>query len=126
MAHLCDWGLARAVQAMYAVRMRSWIPLLLMIAVLVTSLEGAAEPVDDNAFHQTHHSHSDDASEWYPDHDGDDHDSDACEHFCHLHAIGLIGHVSLPELCPPHAFVPNRPTGNHRRATAPPTPPPNA
>ena len=98
----------------------------LMIALLATSLEGAAEPVDDNAFHQTHHSHADDANQWYSDHDGDEHDSDACEHFCHLHAVGLVGHVSLPQLDVPNAFVPGRGNAYHERATAPPTPPPNA
>lgn len=111
---------------MYANSMNSWIPYLLMIALLATSMEGAAEPVEDDTFHQTHHSHAEDPDQWYPDDDGDEHDSDSCEHFCHLHAIGLIGHIALPNMAVNSAFVPRRVFWHHALATAPPTPPPNA
>ena len=106
--------------------MKPWIPHLLVIAVLATSMEGASEPMEDNTFHQTHHSHADDPTQWYPDGDGDEHDSDSCEHFCHLHAVGLFGHLSLPDLNAPNAFVPGRHFWHLAPPTAPPTPPPNA
>ena len=106
--------------------MRTWVLQLLVVSLLVTSMEGAAEPVDDTTFHQSHHSHTDDGTQWYPDFDDEDHDGDACEHFCHLHAIALVGYDSLRLLNQHSAFVPGCPATRHERATAPPTPPPNA
>jgi hypothetical protein len=99
---------------------------LLITAMLFTSMEGVAESVDDEVFHQTHHSHVDRLDQWYPDSDGDEHDGDSCEHFCHVHVIGLISHKSVPQLSPSHGYLVARSIENHERATAPPTPPPNA
>jgi hypothetical protein len=106
--------------------MRIGVLQLLIATMLFTSMEGVAEPVDDEVFHQTHHAHVDDLDQWYPDSDGDEHDSDNCEHFCHVHAIGMISHRPVPQLSPSRHFVATRSTESYKRATAPPTPPPNA
>ena len=106
--------------------MRVGVLQLLIATMLFTSMEGVAESVDDEVFHQTHHAHADDLDQWYPDSDGDEHDSDNCEHFCHVHVIGLVSHKLVPQLSPSHDYALTRSTENHERATAPPTPPPNA
>jgi hypothetical protein len=105
--------------------MRLWVLHLLIATMLFTSMEGVAEAVDDGTFHQTHHAHADDVTQWHPDSDGDEHDSEYCEHFCHAHAIALISHEPAQQLSPSHHFEVMRSTENRKRYTAPPTPPPN-
>ena len=59
----------------YAQRMRDWILKLLIASILFVSVEGAAESVDDESFHQTQHSQSDNAdNQWIPDSDRNDHE----------------------------------------------------
>lgn len=100
---------------------------LLMAAMLFVSMEGVAESVDDASFHQSHHAHADDSDgQWYPDSDGSDHDGEACEHFCHAHVVALTMQVSLPGMQKFRQFVPASSPQSVTRATAPPTPPPNA
>jgi len=99
---------------------------LLIAAMLFVSMEGVAESVDDASFHQTHHTHVDDVgNQWFPDSDGSDHESDACEHFCHAHVVALIMQATLPDMQKFQLFVPASAPQSVTRATAPPTPPPN-
>jgi len=108
-------------------RMRNATLKILIAAMLFVSMEGVAESVDDASFHQTHHAHADDSgNQWYPDSDGSDHESDACEHFCHAHAIALTAEISVPSLQQFQEFVATPSAYSASRATAPPTPPPNA
>ena len=107
--------------------MRTGILTLFIASMLFVSMEGVAESVDDASFHQTHHAHADDAgNQWFPDSDGSDHESDACEHFCHTHVVVVTAQVSLPSLQKFQQFVSVPATCSVTRATAPPTPPPNA
>ena len=106
--------------------MRVRIFQLLIAAMLFTSMEGAVESEKDEVFHQTHHAHAEGADQWYPDSDGDEHDSDNCEHFCHVHVLGLISHLSAAQRVDSSRLVVPRSTMNRNRKTAPPTPPPNA
>ena len=107
--------------------MRDGILKLLIAALLFVSMESVAEPVDDTSFHQTHHAHADDSeNQWFPDSDGSDHESEACEHFCHAHVVALTMQVSLPGLQKFQQYVPAPSPQSVTRATAPPTPPPNA
>ena len=106
--------------------MRNVILKLVIASMLFVSMEGVAEPVDDESFHQTHHAHADDSgNQWYPDSDGSDHESDACEHFCHAHVIALTAEISVPSLQKFQEFVATHSAYSAIRATAPPTPPPN-
>lgn len=103
--------------------MRNWIPKLLMVSVLFVSMEGVADSVDDQVFHHTHVDEV--GSEWSPDYDGDAHTSESCEHFCHLHAVGLVTlHESLT-MRVVQSFVSNPSSQRFARAVPPPTPPPN-
>ena len=98
-----------------------------MVSMLFVSVEGVAESVDDNSFHQTHHAHADDMeNNWFPDSDGDDHTADSCEHFCHLHALGLIVTYTAPDIDTFQFFQITRFEQGLERTVAPPTPPPNA
>lgn len=106
--------------------MRAGILKLVIASMLFVSVEGIAESVDEVTFHQTHHAHVDDAAnQWFPDSDGDEHKGDACEHFCHVHVVGLIAEVVLGNL--PHCrdYDPVLPAHTITQSTAPPTPPPN-
>jgi len=106
--------------------MSHWIFKLIIASMLFVSLEGTVEAVDDASFHQTHHSHSDDAKDqWYPDSDGSDHDGDSCEHFCHAHAVALSARISVPNLPKFRQFAPVISAHAISRGAAPPTPPPN-
>ena len=106
--------------------MRDGILKLLIAALLFVSMESVAEPVDDTSFHQTHHAHADDgANQWFPDSDGSDHESDACEHFCHVHVVALTPQISVPSLPRSGGLLHVPPVYSVHRATAPPTPPPN-
>jgi len=99
---------------------------LLMASMLFVSMEGMAESLDDGKFHQTHHSHSDDAdSQWIHDSDGSDHEGDSCEHFCHAHVVALGMQFSLPNLPRHRQYVTVSSAHENARGTAPPTPPPN-
>lgn len=121
----CDNFLARAESSVYALGMRFWILHLLVATMLFASMEGVAETVDDEIFHQTHHAHVDDLNQWCPDSDSYERDSENCEHFCHAHAIALISHEPAPQLAPSRYFEVARSTESRKRYTAPPTPPPN-
>lgn len=105
--------------------MRDRILKLLIVAMLFVSVEGMADSVDETSFHQTHHAHVDDGAEWYPDSDGSDHESEPCEHFCHVHVVALASQISLPELPKSRGFLHVPAVNTVHRATAPPTPPPN-
>ena len=100
---------------------------LVIVAMLFVSMEGVAEPVDEESFHQTHHAHADDSgNQWYPDSDDDDHESDACEHFCHAHVVAVTAQISLPSMQTFQEFVSVPSVCPVTRTIAPPTPPPNA
>ena len=107
--------------------MRDGILILLIASMLFVSMEGAADSVDEVSFHKTHHVHADDGgNQWFPDFDGDDHDSDACEHFCHTHAVGLsiqVASTNEAKLC---FFVAAASAHTVTYGVEPPTPPPNA
>jgi hypothetical protein len=82
--------------------------------------------MDETRFHQTHHAHVDNGgNQWFPDSDGDDHSGDACEHFCHAHAVALTEQVSFEELPKFRAFTPALAEHTISCSAAPPTPPPN-
>jgi len=107
--------------------MRDVILKLVIAAMLFVSMESVAESVDDASFHQTHHAHADDAgNQWFPDSDGSDHESEACEHFCHAHVVAVTAQVSVPSMQKFQQFVSPPSACSVTRATAPPTPPPNA
>ena len=119
--------LSPMTRIVYGARMRDATLVLLIAAMLFVSMEGVAEPVDDPSFHQTHHGHADDdGSQWFPNSDGSDHEGDACEHFCHTHVIALTAEISVPSLQKLQGFVATPSAYSVFRATAPPTPPPNA
>lgn len=105
--------------------MRDSILKLVIAAMLFVSMEGTAENVDEMSFHQTHHAHADDGAEWFPDADGSDHKGEACEHFCHAHAVALTSQISVPSLPKSRGLLCVPPVYKVHRATAPPTPPPN-
>lgn len=106
--------------------MRNWVPKLLMVSILFVSMEGVAESVDDQSFHQTHHAHADEAGgEWHPDIEGDADAADSCEHFCHLHVVGLVA-VHEPLAMPAVQLFASIPVSQSvARAVPPPDPPPN-
>jgi hypothetical protein len=106
--------------------MRDRILMLLIASMLVVSMEGMADVVDDASFHQTHHAHADDAdNQWFPNSDGDDHESDGSAHFCHAHGVGLAGQV-MPVNAPAiQYFVPVPPAQIVAHIVPPPIPPPN-
>jgi len=107
--------------------MHYWLLNLLIASMLFMSLEGVAESVDDTSFHQTHHAHADDVGDdWYPDTDGDDHASDACEHFCHVHVVAVVTRHAAPKLSKYQVYSPPPAADYAVHITAPPTPPPNA
>ena len=106
--------------------MRSLILNVLIASMLFVSMEGIADSVDETSFHQTHHAHANDtAGEWFPDSDGNNHEGDACEHFCHAHAVALATQIILANVSMSRSFVPALPAHTVTRGTAPPTPPPN-
>ena len=106
--------------------MHNWVLKLLIVSLLFVSMEGFADSVDETSFHQTHHAHADEAgAEWFPDSDGSDHESEACEHFCHAHVVALTTQFSMPSLPRFQHLAPPIPAQVITRATAPPTPPPN-
>lgn len=106
--------------------MRDRVLILVITSLLFVSMEGFANPVDEASFHQTHHSHAEDGnSQWYPDSDGSDHQSDACEHFCHAHVVALTAEVATAGLTKFQSFVPVPVAYNATHSPAPPTPPPN-
>ncbi len=106
--------------------MRDWIVKLVIASVLVVSMEGFADSVDESSFHQTHHTHTDNGgNQWFPDSDGEDHVGDACEHFCHAHAVALTERDSFEVLPIFRTYMPALPDYTNSCSTAPPTPPPN-
>ncbi len=107
--------------------MRDGILILLIASMLFVSVEGVADSVDEVSFHQTHHVHADDGgNQWFPDFDGDDHDCDACEHFCHSHVVGLSVQVVSANEAKPQFFVPAALAHTVTYSVKPPTRPPNA
>ena len=108
-------------------QMRDVILRSLIVAMLFVTMEGMADPVDDETFHQTHHAHADDGDQWYhdSDNDGDDHDGGACDHFCHVHVVALTSQVSVPDLPRSGALLNVPSIYSVHRVTPPPTPPPN-
>ena len=106
--------------------MHNWVLKLVIASLLFVSMEGFADYVDETSFHQTHHAHADEAgAEWFPDSDGSDHEGDACEHFCHAHAVALAGQITLLNVSMSRSFVPTLPAHTVDRSSTPPTPPPN-
>lgn len=105
--------------------MRDVILKLVIVAMLFVTMEGMAEPVDEETFHQTHHAHADDGDQWFHDGDADEHDGEACEHFCHVHVVALTSQTSIPELPMVSSSVLTPSIRALTRSTAPPTPPPN-
>ena len=105
--------------------MRDVILKSVIVAMLFVTMEGMAEPVDETSFHQTHHAHADDGNEWYPDSDGNEHDGDACEHFCHVHVVAFTPQISVPVFQTSRAYPLMAHPYAVTRKTAPPTPPPN-
>ncbi|MFQ5609429.1 MAG: hypothetical protein ACE5F8_04080 [Woeseiaceae bacterium] len=124
-AFFCELHLYVAVRIVYRAEMRDVILKSVIVAMLFVTMEGMAEPVDDATFHQTHHAHADDGDGWYPDSDGSQHESEACEHFCHVHVIALTSQISVPELPRIGGSVLAPSIRAVTRSTAPPTPPPN-
>ena len=111
----------------YPPQMRDWIFKLIIASMLFVGVEGVAESVDDGSFHQTHHAHADDSNgDWFPDSDGDDHGGDSCEHFCHLHSVGLVSQFALAQLQNFQSFEVVLAAQRIAYIAAPPTPPPNA
>ncbi len=107
--------------------MRIWVLSLFIASTLFVSVESAAESIDELSFHQTHHAHAGDGGgEWYPDSDDNNHESDACEHFCHAHVVAVTAQVSLPNIQTFQEFVSAPSVCSATRTMAPPTPPPNA
>ena len=105
--------------------MRDVILKTVIVAMLFVTMEGVAEAVSDETFHQTHHAHADDGDQWFHDGDSDDHDGEACEHFCHVHVVALTSQTSIPELPMISSSVLAPSIRPLTRSTAPPTPPPN-
>lgn len=105
--------------------MRNVVLTAVIVAMLAVTMEGVVEAVDDASFHQTHHAHADDSDQWFHDGDADDHDGEACEHFCHVHVVALTSQASIPELPMIGGSVLTPSIRAVTRSTAPPTPPPN-
>jgi len=106
--------------------MRNETLIIFIVAMLFVSMEGAMDSVDDASFHQTHHAHSGDVdNQWFPNSDGDDHDGESCEHFCHAHVVALTTQLSLPGLPKFRQYAPSSVRRLISRSAAPPTPPPN-
>jgi hypothetical protein len=105
--------------------MRDVILKLVIAAMLFVTMEGMAESVDETSFHQTHHAHADEGDQWYPDSDGNEHEGESCEHFCHVHVIALASQITVAEL--PRFRGPLIAASAYAitRNTEPPTPPPN-
>ena len=105
--------------------MRDLLLKLVIVAMLFVTLEGTAEPFDEETSHQTHHAHADGGDQRVHEDDADDHECEACRHFCHVHVIALPSQTTTPEplmigasvLSPSIRFV--------TRNTSPPTPPPD-
>jgi hypothetical protein len=107
-------------------QMREWIVKLVIASVLFVSMEGFADAMDESRFHQTHHAHADNGgNQWFPDSDGVDHSGDACEHFCHAHAVALADQLSFEGLPKFRTFMPMHTARPITCGAAPPTPPPN-
>lgn len=107
--------------------MRDGILMLFIVSTLFVSMEGIAESVDDASFHKTHHAHADEAGEkWFPDSDGSNHEGDACDHFCHAHAVALTTQMMVQGAPVSRYFVPVLPAHTVSYSSAPPTPPPNS
>jgi hypothetical protein len=104
--------------------MRDSILKLVIAAMLFVSVECVSETVDEASFHQTHHAHADDGTEWYPDSDGHDHSDEVCEHFCHSHSVALTLAVSTPNFPQFAGRIQAPPAHVVSRITTPPTPPP--
>lgn len=106
--------------------MRDKILKLLIASMFFVSMEGMTDSMDEVSFHQSHHAHADDPeNQWFPDTDGDDHDGDFCNHYCHAHFVGLITNYALPSVPQLVLFSPALRTRAVTHSTAPPTPPPN-
>lgn len=105
--------------------MRSFIVTSVIAAMLFAGAEGVAEPVDETSFHQTHHMHGDDGQQWYPDSDGDEHDHQECQHFCHLHVVAVPPQVAASALPGHGSSAPTDSAPIVSREIDPPTPPPN-
>lgn len=105
--------------------MRDFVLKLVTVALLFTTVEGMAEPVDEASFHQTHHAHADEGHEWFPDNDGNDHEAEACEHFCHVHVVALTPQVVIPLLTDSGGFHRTLSIQAKSQHTPPPIPPPN-
>ncbi len=105
--------------------MRDVVLKIVIAAMLFVTVEGTAEAIDETSFHQTHHAHTEDGTEWFPDSDGSDHEGDACEHFCHTHVVALTPQVSLPVLPKSRSLLQVLPVNAAGRAPASPIPPPN-
>ena len=105
--------------------MRDLILKSVIVAMLFVTMEGMAEPIDEETFHQTHHAHADDADQWFHDGDSDDHEGGACEHFCHVHVVALTSQSSIPDLPMIGGSVLTPSIRALTRSPAPPTPPPN-
>ena len=106
--------------------MRARILKLLLVSMVFVSVEGVSDAVDDLGFHQTHHSHADDAANpWYPDADGDENALDSCEHFCHGHSVGLIGQLLVAAIPKSGVYTLIRPAEAATQFREPPTPPPD-
>jgi len=104
--------------------MRDGILKLLIASMLFVSVEGLADSVDELSFHQAHH--ADDAgAQWFPDSDGDTHESDACEHFCHAHVVGPTTQIKLANVPQSRYFMAAPPAHAVTHGVAPPTPPPD-
>lgn len=105
--------------------MRSVIFTWVIAAMLFAGTEGAAEPVDESVFHQTHHVHADDGQQWYPDSVGGEHEHEECEHFCHAHVVALTPQASGAALAGVPGSPPTHVAQPVSRVPAPPIPPPN-
>lgn len=97
---------------------------LLIATMLFVSMEGMANAMDELNFHQAHH--ADDAgAQWFPNSDGDAHEGDACEHFCHAHVVGLTTQVILAIVAHVQYYLTAPPAHAVTHSVPPPTPPPN-
>ena len=105
--------------------MRDVILKLVIVALLFVTMEGVAEAVDDETFHQTHHAHADDGDQWFDDDNTDDHVCETCEHFCHVHAVALPPQALISTRLAGRSLLCPRPTYALSRAPAPPLLPPN-
>jgi hypothetical protein len=107
--------------------MRDGMLILLIASMLFVSMEGVADSVDEASFHQTHHVHADGGGDqWYPDVDGDEHECDTCEHFCHAHVVAMSVQVESVNEAKLHFFVPAASTHTVTYGVEPPSRPPDA